>query len=94
MCIASYNKMTTRSNESLAIEIYKDILDSYTIMQTSQTLGLSQQEFIKMLSSDRVEALDSLVNSSFQNYWGQMSPEDREAFIEKNKRYLDERGGG
>ena len=77
--------MTTQTQESLALEIYKDILDSYTISQTSQTLGLSQQEFIQMLSSNRSEELDSLVQKSFDNSWGQMSAEEREAFIEDRR---------
>ena len=77
--------MTTQAQESLALEIYKDILDSYPSSQTSQTLGLSQQEFIQMLSSNRSEELDSLVQKSFDNSWGQMSAEEREAFIEDRR---------
>ena len=82
--------MTTQTQESLGLEIYKQILDCYTIHRTAQTLGLSENEFMKMLSSDRVDELEALVNRSFKNYWGQMIESDRHEFIEENREFLDE----
>lgn len=82
--------MTKQTQESLGLEVYKDILDSYTIMEASQVLGLSEQDFIAMLSSDRVTELDEMVLKSFKNYWDQSSESDKKAFIDDNLEFLED----
>ena len=69
-------KLLTRNQEELGLEIYKQILEEQNPTEIAQTLGIDEDEFMEMTDSAGSDKLDSLVISSFDNYWGQMTEGD------------------
>ena len=69
-------KLLTRNQEELGLEIYKQILEEQNPTEIAQTLGIDEDEFMETTDSAGSDKLDSLVISSFDNYWGQMTEGD------------------